>query len=212
MITFKLTHAMGTSHFFDRREVMASMTKARRRVLSKAGAWVRTAARSSLRRRKKPSSPGSPPSVHADTSARATLKKIYFAYDPINDSVVIGPEKLNQVNFTIAGMRTSVPNVHEFGGNIAIREWMFTALDERTQDVVDRYPSAYNWVDTWTRRDLRWKMTSRKRKWTLAKFGVKTRVRNANYPARPFMRPALKKVAPQFPDLFRNAIQASRTG
>lgn len=187
------------------------MTKARRRILSKAGAWVRTAARSSLRRRKKPSQPGTPPSVHAESSARATLKKIYFAYDPPNDSVVIGPEKLNQVNFNIAGVRTSVPNVHEFGGTIAIREWMFTALDERTIDIVERYPSSFNWLDEWTRRDLRWKMTSRKRKWTLAKFGVKTRVRNANYPARPFMQPALKKVAPKFPDLFKDSIRPSKT-
>ena len=67
--------------FFDRQAVKGRMTKANRKALSKAGAFIRRRARSSLRRRKKSSEPGRPPSVH--TSDRvATLKNILFAYEP----------------------------------------------------------------------------------------------------------------------------------
>jgi hypothetical protein len=100
------------SYFFDRARVLAAADKATVRALSKAGAYVRTAARSSLRRRKRPSKPGTPPSVHAD--GFASLKTIFFAFEPGSRSVVVGPVKIN-------GARTSptVPELHEFGGVMA---------------------------------------------------------------------------------------------
>ena len=78
--------------FFDRKAVLGRVDKATRRVLSRFGAFVRTGARSSIRRRKKVSEPGKPPSSHSGDLKR----RIYFGYDRVRESVVIGPARLNQ--------------------------------------------------------------------------------------------------------------------
>jgi hypothetical protein len=108
--------------FFDRQSVIDRMTKANRRALSKVGAFIRRRARSSLRRRKKRSQPGSPPSIHSRDSV-ATLKNILFAYEPQSESIVIGPIKLNQRVILGPELGSStVPQVHEFGATVKIRE------------------------------------------------------------------------------------------
>ena len=78
--------------FFDTAKVARAVDKATRRVLSRFGAFVRTAARSSIRRRKRISRPGEPPSSHGGLLKRYIL----FGYDPARRSVVIGPMRLNQ--------------------------------------------------------------------------------------------------------------------
>ena len=53
----------------------------------------------------------------------ATLKNILFAYEPQSESIVIGPIKLNQR--VILGPELgsgTVPQVHEFGATVKIRE------------------------------------------------------------------------------------------
>ena len=78
--------------FFDKAAVIGAVDKATRKVLSKFGAFVRTGARHSLRKRKSTSDPGEPPSSHT-----GLLKKfILFGYDREHRSVVIGPMRLNQ--------------------------------------------------------------------------------------------------------------------
>jgi len=78
--------------FFDTKAVLSAVDKATRRVLSRFGAFVRTTARSSIRKRKRPSAPGRPPSSHT-----GLLRKfIFFGYDRQRQSVVIGPMRLNQ--------------------------------------------------------------------------------------------------------------------
>jgi len=78
--------------FFDRKAVTAKVDRTTRKVLSRFGAFVRRAAKSSIARRKRVSSPGQPPSSHS-----GLLKKfIFFGYEPANRNVVIGPAKLNQ--------------------------------------------------------------------------------------------------------------------
>ena len=47
--------------FFDRHVVIAAVDKAKRKVLSKAGAFIRTAAKSSIRKRKGSAPPGPHP-------------------------------------------------------------------------------------------------------------------------------------------------------
>ena len=90
MIGVKVNKAK--SMFFDSKAVMSRVDKATRKVLSRFGAFVRTAARSSIRKRKRPSAPGSPPSSHT-----GLLKKfIYFGFDVAAQSVVIGPTRLNE--------------------------------------------------------------------------------------------------------------------
>jgi hypothetical protein len=100
MIGMKIDKSM----FFDRKAVMNSVDRGVRKVLSKFGAFVRTAARSSIRKRKRISQPGSPPSSHV-----GLLKKlIYFGYDAARRSVVIGPAPLRGT--------VEAPPLLEYGG------------------------------------------------------------------------------------------------
>ena len=101
MIRFEITKL-----FFDKKAVRDKVDAGTRRVLSKFGAFVRRTARSSIRKRKKPSSPGSPPSSHI-----GLLKKfIFFGYEPAKRSVVIGPVRLSQKG------RGEAPHLLEYGG------------------------------------------------------------------------------------------------
>jgi len=78
--------------FFDTDRVKRAADSAARKNLSKAGAFVRTAAKSSIRKRKAISAPGQPPSSHT-----GLLKKfIFFGYDAARKTVVVGPMRLNQ--------------------------------------------------------------------------------------------------------------------
>ena len=78
--------------FFDRKAVTDKVDRTTRKVLSRFGAFVRRTAKSSIRKRKRVSSVGQPPSSHS-----GILKKfIFFGYEPAKRNVVIGPAKLNQ--------------------------------------------------------------------------------------------------------------------
>ena len=96
--------------FFDKAKVIRAVDKARRAVLSKAGAFIRTTARRSLRRRKGPAPPGQPPHSHTGLLKRF----LYFAYEPASDSVVIGPAKLNKPG--------AAPRVLEHGGKTMVQQ------------------------------------------------------------------------------------------
>ena len=92
--------------FFDRPAVLNSVSQAERKTLSRAGAFVRRTARSSMRRRKKASQPGQPPSVK-----QGQLKKfLFFSWDQQTRSLVVGPELLSRR----AG--APVPSLMESGG------------------------------------------------------------------------------------------------
>lgn len=98
--------------FFDSKVVMSATDRAERRILSRAGAYVRRISRSSIRRRKNPSKPGKAP-----TNWVGTLKKlIFFTYDTNRKTVVIGPTKSG---------RGIVPNVLEEGGHTTVEERSF---------------------------------------------------------------------------------------
>jgi hypothetical protein len=90
--------------FFDRPAVLSKVDAATRRVLSKFGAFVRRTAKSSIRKRKKASPPGKPPSSHTGLLKRL----IFFGYDPGKRSVVIGPEPLRST--------VEAPPLLEYGG------------------------------------------------------------------------------------------------
>jgi hypothetical protein len=106
--------------FFDKARVVRAVDKARRAVLSKAGAFIRQRAKTSMRKRKAISAPGQPPSAHEGSLRRF----LYFGYDPGADTVVVGPAATNQVFFgrdrkPVTG---TVPSVLEYGGQITIFE------------------------------------------------------------------------------------------
>ena len=91
--------------FFDRKTVERSADRATTRVLSRFGAYVRQAARQSIRTRKRASSPGEPPSSHTGLLKRF----IFFVYDRAKRSVIIGPTRL-------AGKVLQAPEALEYGG------------------------------------------------------------------------------------------------
>ena len=92
--------------FFDRAKVQKAVTDAARKVLSRFGAFVRTGAKSSIRKRKKISQPGQPPSSHTGLLKRL----IFFGYDPSKKSVVIGPTPLGSGT-------AEAPPLLEYGGS-----------------------------------------------------------------------------------------------
>jgi len=104
--------------FFDRQIVIDAVGRASAKNLSQAGSFIRRSARSSLRRRKKVSPPGEPPSVHTQDRV-ATLKNIWFVFDPAQRSVVVGPLKLNGSRLE-GSNRETVPSLHELGGTAVI--------------------------------------------------------------------------------------------
>ena len=90
--------------FFDSGKVLKAVHRARRAALSKAGAFVRRRARSSIRRRKRASRPGQPP-----TNRSGLLRDwILFGYDHAADTVFVGPVRLQK--------RGNAPEVLEHGG------------------------------------------------------------------------------------------------
>lgn len=88
--------------FFDRAAVDAAVDRGTRRALSRFGAYVRTRARTSIRKRKRISAPGAPPSSHSGHLKRL----IYFGYDQRTRSVVVGPLLYNK----------GAANIIEYGG------------------------------------------------------------------------------------------------
>ncbi|QDU71040.1 hypothetical protein [Mucisphaera calidilacus] len=96
--------------FFDTRAVRRRVDHATRAVLSRFGAFVRRTARSSIRKRKRISEPGSPPSSHT-----GLLKKfIFVGYDPKKNSVVIGPARLS------GSARGQAPGLLEYGDSTTL--------------------------------------------------------------------------------------------
>jgi len=95
------------SVFFDRPKVIRAVDRAKRQALSKGGAFIRQAARTSIRPRKGTSTPGNPPFSHEGSLRRLIL----FGYDAGSDSVVVGP---------VGFKRSTAPNVLEFGGTTTI--------------------------------------------------------------------------------------------
>lgn len=97
--------------FFDRppHVVMAAVDNAKRKALSKAGAFIRTAAKTSIRKRKGSAPPGAPPHSHEGSLRRLIL----FGYDKPNDSVVIGPVGFKKGD-------PPAPSVLEHGGDTVV--------------------------------------------------------------------------------------------
>lgn len=84
------------STFFDRQRVINAVSKAKRVALSHIGAFVRQRAFSLTGKRasskRKTAAPGRPPLQHLGL----LHNRIFFGYDAAHESVVIGPQKLNQ--------------------------------------------------------------------------------------------------------------------
>jgi hypothetical protein len=188
-VTFKIKES-----FFDRPKVIAALKKAKRKVLSKAGAFVRRRARSSLKKPGKrkagmASAPGRPPSNH--TSGHS-LKTILFAFDTASSSMVVGPVQFNSLNPTVSSVQTTAPGLHERGELATIREYRYIPLAANS-DSGKWFPA---------------KKTGKYK--PRPGFSLEERRRRVKYPKRPFMQPALEAEAPKFPELFKNSIASVR--
>ena len=171
--------------FFDREAVQKAVERGNLRALSKAGAFIRTRARSSLRRRKKPSPPGAPPSVHSRDSF-ATLKNILFGLEPQRQAVIIGPVGLGRSgSAATAPVSGTVPNVLEFGGAISVSEQQVSFYDHGER--------VTRWVQTNARRH--------------GNRNVPRRRRRVRVEARPFMGPALEAEAQHIPDAWAGSVR-----
>lgn len=106
----QLSFSAAKESFFDRKSVLSQMTVKERQVLSRMGAFVRTRARTSIRKRKATSAPGQAPSSHTGH----LRNKIFFAWDPATRSVVIGPTPLS--------MQPITPRLLEEGGAISLNQ------------------------------------------------------------------------------------------
>lgn len=95
--------------FFDKPTVLRAVDKAQRAGLSKAGAFIRTAAKRSIRTKQGSAPPGRPPHSHTGLLKRF----IFFGYDPTTESVVVGPARVNRT--------TDAPHTLEFGGTTTIK-------------------------------------------------------------------------------------------
>jgi len=120
MIGLGIDQAKGL--FFDSKKVQATTTKAERRVLSRFGAYIR--------KRKKVSAPGQPPSSHTGLLKRFIL----FAYEPERRSVVIGPVRLN-------AKIGDAPPALEYGGQVRVASRSRSRLS-RAKRRTRRQPSA----------------------------------------------------------------------
>jgi len=164
-----------TDFFFDRRAVLRMADQKKRQALNGIGRFTRQNARQDkLRRRKNPSRPPKPPSVHSRDRV-ATLRNIRYAAARDLNSVTIGPLKLNQVQQDWIDFGSiTVPEIHEKGAMVVLREQSYDGVK-------------------WRRRDLR---RSRRPY-------MQYRKRRVRYAPRPFMVPAMEDEAPKFPELFK---------
>jgi len=98
--------------FFDRKAVTGAVDRVARKVLSRFGAFVRRGAKSSIRKRKRVSAPGEPPSSHTGLLKRF----IFFGYDRQRRSVVMGPQRLNLPGRQAGQKIGDAPEALEQGG------------------------------------------------------------------------------------------------
>lgn len=174
--------------FFNSDAILKSMDRAANKALSKFGAYVRQSAKSSIRYRNDPSSPGQPPSAHKTVSRVKVNRKtgvarkqqssplrdlIFFYYDRATKRVIIGPtlfpsalrkgtlERLERGGSVQGRKRVPIPGRPERN-----KRGQFLPLDKRTHLV------------------------------------------NAtlHYPARPFMQPAFDKNIGQLTAFFKNSL------
>jgi hypothetical protein len=199
--------------FFDRAGVIAKIGAANAKALNRVGGALRLTARRKLRRRKKASQPGQPPSVHSQDDF-ATLKNILYGLQG-QSSVLIGPRALNQ-------SRGTIPGLHEFSGQQKIAEQFVpysygdamrrygirgheivraSGIVARTRIIETRGRKQAQAMESEDRRGV-WVPRGRRK----FRPGADVRERIAKYPKRPYMKPSLDDYMPRIPEQFRAII------
>jgi len=102
--------------FFSNPRVEKAVDELTYHYLRYAGGYIRKVARSSMEKAEGPSPPGRPPHRHAGLLHRF----LYFAFDPANRSVVVGPTLINRRS---PYGRVTVPELLEYGGTVKRKAW-----------------------------------------------------------------------------------------
>jgi len=135
---------------FREQEVLTPIERAKIRYVSQAGAFIRRDARSSMRRRKKPSPPGKPPRV-VDGRLKKYLFFIVDRQEPV--AVTVGPASF--------GPQYDAPRALEFGGvvtrktfsrgrvrsmqvELEARPYMQPAYEKTENKLPDLFAKAFN--------------------------------------------------------------------
>ncbi|MEM9825093.1 MAG: hypothetical protein AAF958_00815 [Planctomycetota bacterium] len=178
--------------------------------LRHAGASIRVIASRSVRRRKKPSAPGSPPHTRTGHLKRA----LRFDVHRDGKSVVIGP--VNKYSKTIW-------HLHEFGGTsrprrrkLKVRRYRRGEFGPMRKGRIDRKRLAsgrvrtYRYADQYQRvRLVSGRQVNRANQ--IAKQEARRRQDEAMKPRRfekrPLMGPALQKATPRLPDAWRGSLR-----
>lgn len=98
--------------FFDADKVVKAVSQAKRKAFSKAGAYIRQRAKTSIKKKKGSAPAGNPPHAHA-----GQIRLIFFAWDARAESVVVGP-----IEFTSARGPKGGARLLEKGGAAEARD------------------------------------------------------------------------------------------
>lgn len=192
---------------FNAKPVLDRVETGTRRALLREGGYTKTVARRSMRRRKKASPPGQPPSAH-----RGTLKEHLFAVLDTNGrvSVVVGPS-LEWGNSR--GLKT-VPEVLEEGGE-SVRKGEARELKIGSGGIMEvgkgphtksvrgvggqRFKVRFARIRTESQ-------LARAQAFEYQVFGTK-KARKVNIAARPYMAPALQAAMAKHADFWTDSVK-----
>lgn len=182
-------------------KVMKMVNAKTRRALSRAGGYLRTTAKRSIKNRAGASPPGSPPHSHS-----GLLKNfIFYRYDPGSKSVFVGPELLHRP-------RTGTLKSLEFGGPVPgynrpapkigdLGIIAFTQVNPRHSSA--RGPKAVKaWGKTYEVQYARIRNDAMLRRVRENERKIFGDAKSVSIAARPFMRPALEITKEKLPQFF----------
>lgn len=197
---------MAKNFTWDNKAVLKAAGRVKGAALRWTGKDIRSAARKSMRTKKKRqehSPPGRPPFAHSG----GIKNSIHFAWDENRQSAVVGPVKYKG--------RSAGAKALEFGGTIQIE----TRITE-TKTVRDRrerisyHKNGFANKDGTGRRYRPMSERSAKEQAAIKNYYdhqprqvVKTVTKTVNMPARPYMTPAMKKELRKMKDRIKRAAQ-----
>jgi hypothetical protein len=186
-ITFKPLGQFGIkldkNLFFDRAAIKEAVEKADKKALGKIGFVLRRSARQSMKSRKKKAAPGQPPSAHSGKAyplGPLLKNRLFFYYDQVSQSVVVGPEKLG---------KSDAPEVQEFGK--PTHRWIRVRgrRGKRKQATSEEQKEAY------IRLCKEGRIPKREQELKYVQIEVNE---------HPFMAPALEREAPKFAEFYKD--------
>jgi hypothetical protein len=227
----KVAMRVSVNYFFDRAEVKNALTAMQYKALTKGSLRVKDYAKKSIKKRgrarprlkvmkenpgvslqaiakmpgisnrtrravlqrlweierKPPSPPGTPPHTHVPSSHMLGFRRnLWNFFDPTSASAVVGPSKKGKM----------IPYLHEFGGSVQMKTWVFRPRWEGM------------------REPIVWRRAADEKPKNASRWMVAPGTESVQYPARPYMYPALLK-AIQRGDLakaFGGQFQAAQPG